>query len=370
MSASSSVEVRAPSAAERDALFAWLNTGLRRGAWRRLEREFPTVAQCGPLSGHVVALQEERFAAHALAHTARLRAGPHRFDVGMIGMVYTDPARRGAGLARRCIDSALAEIRRRGAGLCLLWSELDDFYRRLGFARAGREWFFWLEREALAARVAASDPTPLSVGAPGPHDWPALEALYAGHPARAERPPGALQTLATGPACSVAVARDAVGVAAYAARGRGDDFPDIVHEWAGDPSAVMACLASLAAGRDWLGLLCPPTARAMLATLSAGGFRRFRNDLAWCRVVDAALLWHQLAERAAPLRALDVSGAGDHIACRAAGGEVVLDAAAFLAWLLDGAEPLALVQILAADERNALREVLPVPLYLWGFDSV
>ncbi len=365
----SAVEVRAPAAEERDALYQWLNGGLRRGGWRRLEREFPTVAERGPLSGHVVALHEERFAAHALAHTAELRAGPHRFSVGMIGMVYTDPARRGAGLARRCIEAAVEEIRRRGAGLCLLWSELDDFYRRLGFVRAGREWFFWLERQALEARVAAGASS-LTVGAPGPHDWPALEALYAGHDAGALRPPGALRRLAEGPECTLAVARDGLGIAAYAARGRGDDFPDIVHEWAGDPSAVMACLAALAAGRDWLGVLCPPTARALLATLAAGGFRRFRNDLAWCRVVDAALLWRQLADHAPPLRALEVSGAGDQIACRGPDGEMDLDASVFLGWVLHGDEPPALTRVVDEAGRIALRQVLPVPLYLWGFDSV
>ena len=40
---------------------------------------------------------------------------------------------------------------------------------------------------------------------------------------------------------------DAHGVVGFAMRGRGDDFPEVVHEWGGDPAAVLRCCHALAA---------------------------------------------------------------------------------------------------------------------------
>ncbi len=361
-------ELRTPAPEERGALYAWLNRGLRRGSWRRLEREFPTVLGRADLSEHVLALRGGDFAGHALAHHAWLRAGAHHLRVGMIGMVYTAPEQRRGGLASRCVEAAVERVGGGGAGLCLLWSDLDEFYRRLGFVKAGREWFFWLGRHELAGGPDRS--SALAVGAPTASEWPAMETLYAAHVSHAVRPPGALHRLAGSPDCAVRVARRDDRVVAYAARGRGDDFPDIVHEWAGPPDAVLACLADLIEQRDWLGLLCPPSATAMTATLSACGFRRIPNDLAWIRVVDAARLWEQLCANAPALRALAVSGSLHQIVCEAPSGEIELDGKTFLDWVLGGAAPPALDALLPEDTRHALKAALPVPLYLWGFDSV
>lgn len=364
-----SLELRAPRREEHEALFSWLNDGLRSGGWRRLEREFPNVAETGELSQHVLALSGGNFAAHALAHTARVRAGVHQISLGMIGMVYTAPERRRNGLAKRCIEAAVDRVRAEGVGLCLLWSELEDFYKPLGFVRAGREWFFWLGRDELCS-ASVGNAKALHVSTPRADDWPAMEALYSAHVAGALRPTGSLQRLASGPDCAVRVARREQRLVAYAARGRGDDFPDIVHEWAGESASVLACLGDLVEGRDWLGFLCPPSAPAMLGALSALGARRFPNDLAWFRVVDAAVLWSQLCENAPALRALEISGDRHQIACASAGGNIQLDADAFLAWILRGQRPAALDALLSPPQRRLIEAALPVPLYLWGFDSV
>ncbi len=239
-----------PSKSEFDEIEAWLDRGLRRGERGRLAAEYPLSFHPGAVANQRVIRRDGSPAAHAMLHEAVIRSISRELRVGMIGLVYTDPEARGQGLATRCVESCIEELGRRGVPLALLWSEKHAFYARMDFRPVGSEWILRWRRSGRG---------PLAVGAPRPSDWERLERLHARKPVLAVRPPGALERLARAPDTHLVVARSEAGEpVAYAVAGRGDDFEGCVHEWAGLPDGVVACIDALhEAGRAQIVLAGP-----------------------------------------------------------------------------------------------------------------
>ena len=351
--------------AEHGALLDWLGAGLRPDHPAALVAEYPLVLAHG--ADHVVARSGGRFLAHALGRRLVARAGDRRVPVGVIGLVYTDPAERGRGLARACTAAAAERLAREGALVIALWTDLDALYAPLGFRRAGRERWHPLEPGACAA--AREGRPPVEVGAPRDDDWPALEAFQAAHPARIERPAGALARLAAIPGCTTHVARRAGRPIAFACAGRGADLRGVVHEWGGDPDGVLACLEALAragATRWHAGPVDSPVA----ARLRAAGSTPHEDALALVRIPDPPALWDALlaGDRALAGVRLERDGAG--FALCGARGRARLSPAETTALLLGPQRPTGAAAALDARQWLALRARLPWPLYFWGFDSI
>jgi GNAT superfamily N-acetyltransferase len=354
---------RPPRRDERARLLDWLDDGLRRGERGRLAAEYPLSLDPMRSGAHRVVYAAGAPVAHAMWHVVQGRARGRALPIGLIGLVYTDPAWRGRGLGPACVESCAEALRRRGVPLAALWSERHDFYARLGFHPAGRESL--LRVDARTCRRAQPAELPPEVGPVRRGDFPRLERLYAAKPVGAVRAAGALERLAAAPATALRVAREDGTPVAYAACGRGDDFPGVVHEWAGSAAGVVACLAALAAERGSVGLLAGPEPEAPVAALRAAGAQGGDGCFALLRVLDAGALLDAIAPAGTRLRSRSL-----HAAREAVLGTEALSGREVLAWLFDGVWPPGLAARLAPAERSALERVLPWPLYLWGFDSI
>jgi hypothetical protein len=99
-------------------------------------------------------------------------------------------------------------------------------------------------------------------------------ALYDLHPLRTLRAPADHDALYAMPGTRGLVLEDGHGrVCAYAFAGKGEDFPDYVAEWGGDPESAATVLAEMAA-RGWAHHVLLPQGRedlgAVLAARGAG----------------------------------------------------------------------------------------------------
>ena len=352
---------RRPHARELPALHQWLDRGLRRGEEGRLAAEYPLTMGVAGSRRHQVSYRGQQPVAHAMSHVATLRARGRLVRLGMIGNVFTDPAFRNRGLAARCVEAAVEELRGLRASLAVLWGEQTGLYQRAGFLPTGLE-HFW----NLTTRRDPGDAGELRVRPLRSTDLTALETLYAAKPVRIERRRGAFRAMCSAPETHVAVAQRGSQVAGYAVAGRGDDFAGVVHEWAGSPEAVAQCV-------DWLRehagahtVMSSPVAEGFESLLAASGATSQKGIFALVLILDVEELWRAIAPRRSPLRfARQRSG----VALRgSAGGPVNLSDAQALE-LFFGSGPSALPE-LARSERRELSRVLPWPLYIWGLDSI
>jgi GNAT superfamily N-acetyltransferase len=339
----------------------WLDRGLRRGE-ARLAAEYPQVF--GPDAQPVqrVVFEGAAPAAHALLHPVEVVARGRVLRVGLLGSVYSDPAFRGRGFALACVSACLDAARAARLPLVLLWSDLADFYARLGFLPAGRDTLLALDT-GLLARLA---PAGFDVGPPEAREFAALGALYRAKPVHVHRAPDALARHAAAPETRLVVARRAGVPVAYAALGRGDDFHGVVHEWAGDGDAVLACLGALVRAHGPLHLLAGPEPETPLPALRAARAAVERRPLGLVRLLDAGELWRAVAPRPLGLRFVQ---RGERVELSAGARSTLLSAAEALE-LFFGAGPALLGDALDPLLACALEGALPWPLYVWGFDSV
>lgn len=347
----------------RERLVAWLGAGLRRDEPGQLEREYPL--SMGETRGHRGIFEGDRPVAHAMLHPAQAVARDRCLGIGMIGNVYTEPARRGLGLASACIGACVEDARQLGLPLAILWSDAWDFYRRLGFLPAGRETQLTLDGPVLVR--AWTSQTSISVGPPHPGDWSRLEELYARKPQHARRRPGDLERLAAAPATRLRVARIAGQIVGYAAAGRGDDFQGVVHEWAGEDDAVIACLHYLHGEAGVGTILCGPEEEPLTARLREAGAAAHTGCFGLIRLLDAGTLWSVIAPKDTDLV---FSQEGERVVIELGSARSMVAPEAALDLLLGRGTEGPTGHTLPVRIQRRLAPILPWPLYLWGFDSI
>lgn len=378
------------SDAERATVLAWLEAGLRPERPSALAREYPLLLGEGGRALPITIFAGSRPVSFCTLWPVRFDLPTGALRAGLVSLVFTDPAARGRGLARRVIARAVECARERALGIVLLWSELDAFYAGQGFTRAGREQLLTVDgsilSRALAIRPDAGgrDPGELEVAAASPADWESIGALRRGRPCSVGFGREELAALARIPDLEVLVARDARGIAAFAMQGRGEDFAGVVHEWGGDAMGVLRCLAGwLPGASDERGLLLlAPSQRTELAwRLRSAGARSIEHPLAWMRIASGAALAADLAALAPPLAArLDVVEArsGEERAFGRLRDEVGhagvdLTQEALLALLFSPATDPAHAAArdrLQAVVPPAVLDALPLPFFVWGLESI
>lgn len=361
---------------ERDELLAWLNRGLRNGRPARLEAEFHSTLFSGDPERdrdcHVLVRDRGRFASHCLVRSIDAEAMGSRIRLGLIGMVYTDPGARGRGAARLALEASVERLSQQGANLAVLWSDLDDFYARLGFERAGIENVYLLDRE-LCNAACTDEARALEVRDAEETDWPGLERLYDAKPSRHVRAAGELERLAAAPDTRTLVALREGEPLGYAAMGRGDDLTGVVHEWAGDENALVACLARFAETNPEIVLLEGPTPERPTRPLRRCGARPQPGSFALMRILDVENLWSALIQGSSELQQVrlgpDPSGASDYV-LETPERTFALSHQSTLSLLFGPAMPRTLSLGLDNRTRAALARRFPWPLFIWGFDSI
>jgi GNAT superfamily N-acetyltransferase len=156
-----------------------------------------------------------------------------RIVVACVGNFSTAPAHRGQGLSGRLQSFVLDALRDQGVDWAVLWTDRPALYVRRGFQALGHE----VHGDLTSVEWPACAPGD-TVRAAGPADAPAMLALYEQHPLRAERQVEDFELhLWPSTSKSWVLERDE-RIVAYAALGKGADFPGYVHEFGGAPNDV------------------------------------------------------------------------------------------------------------------------------------
>lgn len=230
------------SISERNALVQTLDSWLRPGEEISLGEELPLIFGEGNAQ-HVFLEDEQGLLGHAATLPVEVDVQDRRYPVTLISSVGIRPDRRGRGwgqeLLRACEAIAKPPF--------LLWSDRIGFYEKLGFRSFGSE------------RLVVLSPLPL----PQPDDnetrlgWireadeqdiPGLELLHAGNRSFCRRSREHWDAFLKIPRVRIflLMSRPTGGrPIAYAAMGKGMDFPNTIHELGGTPAALSELLARL-----------------------------------------------------------------------------------------------------------------------------
>lgn len=273
--------IRTVRPGERGRLLALVESGLRRtGSPTGPADDFPLALGEANRDWQLVVEEEGEFLAALACLIRPCVTSAGELPVAAIGSVVTAASAQGRGLSRRLQAEVLARLGEQGVPLAVLWSDRPELYRARGFASAGVE--FHVELDGWRSPDAPPDAVvrPYAQG-----DAAAVATLHARHPYRTRREPGDDALLYGMPGTRGWVLEMSAGAAptAYAFCGKGQDFPDWILEWGGEPSAVAVLVAHLYVHAAARWLLAPQGAQEMAARLAAGGARVVaRPSGLWC----------------------------------------------------------------------------------------
>jgi GNAT superfamily N-acetyltransferase len=183
------------------------------------------------------------------------------FQVGLIGNVATDPRWQGHGIMKELFMRLHQEALKLGLDAMILWSDLRQFYQKLGFGSLGQELRIVFERESLNKLFKKQNTGQFLPHPPAeltPQSYDALLKLRYPTVATLERSIDEFKSLMKIPETHLYMQGEPPS--AFAIIGKGYDMIGVVHEWgASAPDILMKGIRDVAEDQkfDDVILLCP-----------------------------------------------------------------------------------------------------------------
>lgn len=218
----------------------FLDGELRADAGFSVRDEYPAVFGDYP-GGHSLFVKNAQ--GEVVAHVAYLtRVFTHslyQFKIGLIGSVATAEPYRGHGIASALLREALMQLKSAGCLFAVLWAENPEFYRPLGFERAGREQALRFSAreivdEDLSEPVFPFDPRRHTEG---------IWRLYRQHKVTVDRSLQEFKRLCRIPRARIFITANEETPTSYIVIHKGLDFANYIHEWGGKLENVRANIA-------------------------------------------------------------------------------------------------------------------------------
>lgn len=360
---------RTPVESEWTRVIDFLNQRLREGSSWSIATEYPTALVPSNLHNMRIITDQEKVLSHAVLKPLVIKSPHVIYKVGAIGSVVTDPAHRGQGLSTKIIQDCISEARRQQCDIAVLWTDQYDFYRRMGFELAGHEMSVTLDATYTVptADLKFSDDLKVSPEA--------LHRLYSSHTVGTVRTTEEIRKFLTIPQTRLYTAWDNKGqLAAYAVVGKGVDLGGYVHEWGGGVSKLLPLLSWARSRQDQgiLTLIAPQHSQNLLSQLRSQGANITPGFLGMIKILNFDSLAAKIK------RAFRAEGVGD-IVLESRNGELIFGVGQELftlreegdiTRLLFGPVDIQSLDMLSEVARLKLAKVLPLPLWIWGWDSV
>lgn len=239
--------IRALTHAELVAADAQLAEWLVGESGTSLLRTYPQVFEsAGRTTGFGAFDEHGVLGSHAAVRRVQLKTSRGVLATSLVGVVATNPAARGARLASRLMQRIAEDESACGQDLIVLWSDLWEFYAKLGYVVNG------VQAEIEIARGAfwPSTRTDYVVRRATAHDLPTLVELHAAKPWGVVRDRAEMELLIDGTDTDVFVLATEGGVQAYACCTKGVDLGGWWHEVGGDDGEICELLPHAMAALD------------------------------------------------------------------------------------------------------------------------
>lgn len=233
-------EVRAPNESEVQNLIGFLDKHLRPDNDWSIAAEYPFVFHPLNRDNLRIIADDNQVLAHAATKYLIIKTTLGLFKVAAIGSVVTAPEQRGKGFSQLILKNVLQSAEAECADFAILWTDLYDLYRKSGFELAGSE-----------ISVIIDDPIPfqqdkyriLKSEKVAPE---AILKLYSMHTCGSVRTAEEIRRNLQIPNSRVYTMWDnANQLLAYAIEGKGADLKGYVHEWGGSVPNIIHLLAHI-----------------------------------------------------------------------------------------------------------------------------
>ncbi|HEX7675422.1 MAG TPA: GNAT family N-acetyltransferase [Bdellovibrio sp.] len=359
---------RSPREAELPQVLDFLNKKLRSEANWSIAAEYPTALTPNNLHNMRIIADDDKVLSHAVMKPLIIKSPHVIYKVGAIGSVVTDDQHRGQGLSTQVIQDCLKSASEQSCDIAILWTDLFDFYRRLGFELAGSEISFIIEEnfEVPAHTLRFSTDSKVSPDA--------IYRLYSQHSVNSVRTIEETRKFLSIPETKVYTAWEPNGqLAAYAIEGKGIDLGGYIHEWGGSVSKLMALFSFIRAQKNQpFTVICPRHAMNLIENLKTKHVTMNQGFLGMIKLVN----FEQLAGKIK--RAFRAEGVADivlekhqnHFVFGIGQDLYTINNETDMVRLLFGPIDYRAIGIFKEETIQKFEKIFPLALWIWGWDSI
>ena len=358
-----------PLDSEMDDVIRFLNKHLRPDTSWSIKEEYPLVFD-SKNSGNVRIIKDaEKILAHAVSKYLLIKTPVGIFKVAAIGSVVTDPKFRNQGHSQKVLEASLEAAKTHGCDFAILWTDIYDFYRKLGFELSGSEIgmkidssFSYLNEEQLRIESTSNVSSE------------ALLKVYNKHLVGTIRIPADIQSYLKIPNMKLYTAWDSKNqLRSYAALGKGADLNGYVHEWGGGVSDLLTMFQHIQRVENrTLTVISPAHSQNLIRQMETAGASVNNGFLGMIKILDTKNLFFKM-KRHTRSRGYDkfvmekrngeyYFGNGEAIFKTSCERDIVK--------LLFGPQRPSDLFKFDPDTEKVLNDVLPVPMWIWGWDSI
>ena len=254
---------RIPNSKELDHVLEFFNKNLRPQANWKIQQEYPTVMNSKNLNNFRVLEIDNEFLSGAVMKMHIMKCSMGLFKVAAIGSVVTAPEHRNKGYSQQILQQCLKGAEAQVCDFALLWSDLYEFYRKLGFELTGTEISLVIENNFNLPA------TPIKIVESKNVAPEALLKLYNYHTTGTIRTIEDIKSYLNIPNSRIYTAWDENNqILAYAVEGKGADLKGYVHEWGGLVSHLLPLFSHIRKKQDApLTVIAPSNAQNLVRSL-------------------------------------------------------------------------------------------------------
>jgi predicted GNAT family N-acyltransferase len=346
----------------------FLNRNLRSQVKWSIDEEYPLALSQTNLKNMTIIEDNEQILAHALTKMVILKSPLGLLKVATIGSVVTDEKHRNKGYSQSILNQCVESAKMQRCDVAILWTNLFDFYRKVGFELVGSEISFYLSKplpdfENSLKFMSSPNISP-----------EAILKVYSQHTVGSVRNLADIQKSLKIPNSRVYTAWNKAGqLKAYVVEGKGADLTGYIHEWGGMlPDLLPLLKYAQKQTQTPLTLIASHHNKGLIRKMKELGVNHHDGYLGMVKILNAENLISKLNSYAILQK---ISGfkiteqdAGFKIQCNQ---EIIeIDNSQDLSRIIFGPEkPSQLIEA-SLETKETLDKIFPVPFWIWGWDSV
>ena len=363
---------RKPLESEFDKVIDFLDENLRSKEQWSINEEYPTVLNLDNLNNIRIIEDNESVLSHAAIKPLLIKSPFGLFKIAGIGSVVTAESHRKQGLSSAILNDCLASATEQGCEIAILWSDLFNFYRKLGFELAGSEVSFQVNQKVEVDEAATGSLRYMKTAQVSPD---AFLNIYNQHTVTSLRTLPEVKSFLKIPNSKVYTAWNLDGtLAAYAIEGKGADLTGYVHEWGGKVTPLLGLFNFILEDRNSepYTLIAPAHSQNLIRTLNGQELPSTQGFLGMIKILKPKQVLQKIQKYS---RRNGIEGITldhmDGVSYIGIGNTIYkTDSIIDLTQLIFGPKPPESLFNWSEEELTVLKSVFPIPMWIWGWDSV
>ncbi len=360
---------RSASRHEIERVISFLDQQLRPKFDWSISSEYPTVFQGSNAHNIKIISEQSKIISHAAVKTLIIKTPLLIYKVAAIGSVVTDNEHRQKGYSRQVIQTCIEEATKQNCDIAILWSDLFDFYKKLDFERAGSEVCFFIDKP-----LASLSKEKLHFFTTPKVDANAIHRLYLKHSVGSIRNPMDIQKFLCIPNSQIYTAwNNNNQLMAYAVEGKGADLTGYIHEWGGNLPPLIHLLNYIIQSQNKnINLICPQHSINLINTLHSQDINFNNGYLGLIKILNHQSFFQKILRASKILKINDLvlskENEGFHIGLP--NDIFYTKDPAIVTQLLFGPKYPHEIYSFKENTRKELEKIFPLPLWIWGWDSI